>query len=218
MTCGGDISVSGFGLASGEPSSFGTQASIFGTATIDGEGSFDVPDRRDRPRRARHQRHLPDPALERLRLGRADPHRRERPDPLVASPEGPWRRALYLLQLRADCGAHDVDRRGHARSRARTTPRPARRERRARRRARTRRREQRRHAPSRLLRRGRRGRSRSDPAAARRGARPSPASPGRRARRRPSAAATRPCARRPAPPRHAPRARRSTRSRRRRRR
>ena len=42
MTCGGDVVVSGFVcLASGEPSSFGTQASIFGTATIDGEGSFD---------------------------------------------------------------------------------------------------------------------------------------------------------------------------------
>ena len=42
MTCGGDVSVSGiFGLAGSEPSSFGTQASIFGTATIDGEGSFD---------------------------------------------------------------------------------------------------------------------------------------------------------------------------------
>jgi len=41
MTCGGDVSVSGFSLASDEPSSFGTQASIFGTATIDGEGSFE---------------------------------------------------------------------------------------------------------------------------------------------------------------------------------
>jgi hypothetical protein len=42
LTCGGDVSVSGFfGLAGSEPSSFGTQASIFGTATIDGEGSFE---------------------------------------------------------------------------------------------------------------------------------------------------------------------------------
>ena len=45
LTCGGDVSVSGIlgldGIFSSEPSSLGTQASIFGTATIDGKGSFD---------------------------------------------------------------------------------------------------------------------------------------------------------------------------------
>jgi hypothetical protein len=45
VTCGGDISVSGiFGvsaLLASEPSSFGTQATILGTATIDGSGSVD---------------------------------------------------------------------------------------------------------------------------------------------------------------------------------
>jgi hypothetical protein len=43
VSCGGDVSVSGFGLPGileAGPGSFGTQASIFGTATIDGSGSF----------------------------------------------------------------------------------------------------------------------------------------------------------------------------------
>jgi hypothetical protein len=43
LACGGDVGVSSVlglsGILGSEPSSFGTQASIFGTATIDGSGS-----------------------------------------------------------------------------------------------------------------------------------------------------------------------------------
>ena len=44
VDCGGEISVSGLpgvSFFAAEASSFGTQASIFGKATIDGSGSFD---------------------------------------------------------------------------------------------------------------------------------------------------------------------------------
>jgi hypothetical protein len=45
VSCGGDVEVSSIlgvnGIFGSEPSSFGTQATITGTATIDGKGSFE---------------------------------------------------------------------------------------------------------------------------------------------------------------------------------